>query len=414
LRKQKIYLTGYDLIEIFGSDASKSLNWLFTAIATGKDPNDDTYSFSDGENFLRDLQANYNLDTGENIDQFYNDIKLDLARLQNFSTKMVLGAAGEDQTGGNATFVVAMKPEDKLAMIPRVMEQHRLNLQENSNLTWQDYTSFYIAPGSAEIKVNLLKTTTTNAEGAEQEAYASYYSYPDNPNDPATQNVIYGNQDDETQWSDTSAFEAEMKRRIDAIINNGGEIYRIEYNAGARSSAVGTMKYGGTDNASKTKGGTSRIIEGVEYKNGELPKEKLRFINNWKQYVGAISSDNGWIRLYPPASRSLDKLLLAAEANTENGKPAPIKFKINAGFRTYEDQVEVKKRYGADAATPGTSNHGFGLAVDFAYGSGAKLTPSTKHYKWLQTNAATYGFKRLPYNPKHPESWEAWHWEYQI
>jgi len=167
-------------------------------------------------------------------------------------------------------------------------------------------------------------------------------------------------------------------------------------------------------NASKTKGGTSRIIEGVEYKNGELPKEKLRYINNWKQYVGAISSDNGWIRLYPPASRSLDKLLLAAEANTENGKPAPIKFKINAGFRTYEDQVEVKKRYGADAATPGTSNHGFGLAVDFAYGIGAKLTPSTKHYKWLQTNAATYGFKRLPYSPKHPESWEAWHWEYQI
>lgn len=262
LRKQKIYLTGYDLIEIFGSDASKSLNWLFTAIATGKDPNDDfTYSFSDGENFLRDLEANYNLDTGENIDQFYNDIKLDLARLQNFSTKMVLGAAGADQTGGNATFVVAMKPEDKLAMIPRVMEQHRLNLQENSNLTWQDYTSFYIAPGSAEIKVNLLKTTTTNAEGAEQEAYASYYSYPDNPNDPATQNVIYGNQDDETQWSDTSAFEAEMKRRIDAIINNGGEIYRIEYNAGARSSAVGTMKYGGKDNASKTKGNVQLCTE---------------------------------------------------------------------------------------------------------------------------------------------------------
>jgi len=69
---------------------------------------------------------------------------------------------------------------------------------------------------------------------------------------------------------------------------------------------------------------------------------------------------------------------------------------------------------GALAATPGRSNHGFGLAVDFGYGGGLKLTPSTKEYKWLVVNAAKYGFKRLPYSPKHPESWEAWHWEYQI
>jgi len=166
---------------------------------------------------------------------------------------------------------------------------------------------------------------------------------------------------------------------------------------------------------STPKGGTTRIIEGVEYKNGELPKEKLRYINNWKHYKSAAAnSDNGWIRLYPTVSFALDKLLLAAEANTENGKPAPIKFKINSAFRTYEDQVRVKKQMGALAATPGRSNHGFGLAVDFGYGGGLKLTPSTKEYKWLVVNAAKYGFKRLPYSPKHPESWEAWHWEYQI
>jgi len=167
-------------------------------------------------------------------------------------------------------------------------------------------------------------------------------------------------------------------------------------------------------NPSTTKGGTSRVIEGVTYKNGQLPEDKLRYIDNWKDYKGAVQSDGGRLRLYVTASRALDKLLVAAQANKENGKPKPIKFKINACYRTFADQQRVKDQYGSNAATPGTSNHGFGLAVDFAYGSGAKLTPGTAQYKWLEQNAATYGFKRLPWNPSKPESWEAWHWEYQI
>ena len=52
--------------------------------------------------------------------------------------------------------------------------------------------------------------------------------------------------------------------------------------------------------------------------------------------------------------------------------------------------------------------------IDFAFPVASKLTPSTKQYDWLFKNAAKFGFKRLPYSPKHPESWEAWHWEFQI
>ena len=167
---------------------------------------------------------------------------------------------------------------------------------------------------------------------------------------------------------------------------------------------------------STTKGGASRVIEGVTYKNGQIPDDKLRFIDNWKTYKSsAASSDGGRIRLYVTASRALDKLLAAAAANTVDGKAKPIKFKVNSAFRTYADQERVFKQYGPKrAATPGTSNHGFGLAVDLGYGSGAVLTPSRPEYIWLLENAAKYGFKRLPYNPGHPESWEAWHWEYQI
>ena len=161
----------------------------------------------------------------------------------------------------------------------------------------------------------------------------------------------------------------------------------------------------------KRVGGKTRIIEGVKYTNGEIPNDKLRYINNWKSYKGSIQSDNGRIRLYDKASRALDSLLAAAEV-------ANIKFKINGAFRSYDDQVRVKEekiKQGKpkDAATPGTSNHGFGLAVDFSQ-NGKQLTTAMPQYKWLKENAGKYGFKRLPWGTKpEGENWEAWHWEYQ-
>ena len=172
----------------------------------------------------------------------------------------------------------------------------------------------------------------------------------------------------------------------------------------------------------KVAGGSSRVIEGVKYGNGQIPDDKLRYINNWKSYKGAIGSDNGRIRLYDKASRALDQLLAAAAADK-------IPFKINSAYRTYSDQATVFNtncsnspfngascvaRPGkGQAAKPGKSNHGFGLAVDFANPGLAKLTTSMIQYKWLLANAGKFGFRRLPWGNK-GENWEAWHWEYQI
>jgi hypothetical protein len=61
-------------------------------------------------------------------------------------------------------------------------------------------------------------------------------------------------------------------------------------------------------------GGAFRTIEGTTYRNGEIPEDKLRYINNWKSYKGAVASDNGRVRLYITASRDLDRLLAAATA----------------------------------------------------------------------------------------------------
>jgi hypothetical protein len=150
---------------------------------------------------------------------------------------------------------------------------------------------------------------------------------------------------------------------------------------------------------STTKGGTNRTIDGVKYKNGEIPENKLRVINNAAKYKGQISSDNGRIRLYEKASLALDRLILAAEQ-------AGITVKINSAYRTYDDQVRVRAQYPNDSAKPGTSNHGFGLAVDFATPGLRRVKPGDKLYDWLIVNGPKYGFERIKK--------ESWHWEYQI
>ena len=111
----------------------------------------------------------------------------------------------------------------------------------------------------------------------------------------------------------------------------------------------------------------------------------LRPINNQAKYKGAISSDDGQIRLYTKASLALDQLIQAAVQ-------AGIPVKINSAYRTYADQVRVwgencvnaigsgrcQPRKGqGPAAIPGTSNHGFGLAVDFAAGL-KRIKPADK------------------------------------
>ncbi len=171
----------------------------------------------------------------------------------------------------------------------------------------------------------------------------------------------------------------------------------------------------------KKAGGKTRVMDGVTYKNGQLPESKLRPIANQAKYKGDLSSDDGRIRLYPPASIALERLLEAAEK-------ANITFKINSAYRTYADQERVfgtncsnapykgekciAKPGKGPAARPGTSNHAFGVAVDFANIGKTQLNTGMKEYKWLVLNAGRFGFKRLPWGNK-GENWEAWHWEFQ-
>lgn len=79
------------------------------------------------------------------------------------------------------------------------------------------------------------------------------------------------------------------------------------------------------------------------------------------------------------------------------------------GYRSYPEQVIVKADRGRFAATPGTSEHGRGHAVDLCGGVQSFGHPA---HLWMQRNAPLFGW----YHP----SWaaaggtlpEPWHWEY--
>jgi hypothetical protein len=71
-----------------------------------------------------------------------------------------------------------------------------------------------------------------------------------------------------------------------------------------------------------------------------------------------------------------------------------------SSYRTYEEQVELWGDYQAGgnlAAYPGTSNHGWGVAID---------CPNGWEQEWLASHGAKFGWKKT-------EAFsEAWHWNY--
>ena len=70
--------------------------------------------------------------------------------------------------------------------------------------------------------------------------------------------------------------------------------------------------------------------------------------------------------------------------------------------------MSLKASKGGLAATPGKSNHGWGLAVDISNLGGEG---SAKH-AWLRANAPAYGWDHPSWARSGGSKPEAWHWEY--
>lgn len=85
---------------------------------------------------------------------------------------------------------------------------------------------------------------------------------------------------------------------------------------------------------------------------------------------------------------------------------------VTDAYRDLAQQVAVKALKGAFAAKPGTSNHGWGIALDL--GSGINSATSREH-RWMDAVAHEYGWVNPPWatddNPRNGQ-FEPWHWEY--
>ena len=82
---------------------------------------------------------------------------------------------------------------------------------------------------------------------------------------------------------------------------------------------------------------------------------------------------------------------------------------ITGSYRTLEEQISTRAAKGTMAAVPGTSNHGWGLAVDLDQANGY----GSAQYAWLKANAMTYGWHHPTYmdaGGRGPH--EPWHWEF--
>jgi hypothetical protein len=256
LYDQQIYLTVNDLLEIFPKEDNDTLSAIFNVALTGQFEGT-KYNLLDAN--LRTAFAKAWTISNDNR-SFNPMLSKDLQRLQNFSSKLTIAASGKPGTKKTgeidsiATYEVAITDADKIGIITGVQSELARDKQDNPKLTINDYTSFLIAPNALEITSNVKKGTESVAGVGEVEVTAVYYSFPDNPNDAAQANVIFGNNDNITTWNNTQTFEAAFAKQVDAIVKSGNKIYRVEYNAGAKSSKVGTTKYGGTSTAAKTAG----------------------------------------------------------------------------------------------------------------------------------------------------------------
>jgi LAS superfamily LD-carboxypeptidase LdcB len=82
---------------------------------------------------------------------------------------------------------------------------------------------------------------------------------------------------------------------------------------------------------------------------------------------------------------------------------------ITDSYRSYRAQVDLLRRKPSLAAFPGTSNHGWGVAVDLCDGINDYGTPQ---YEWMMANAAAYGWTNPGWAREGGSRQEPWHWEF--
>lgn len=170
--------------------------------------------------------------------------------------------------------------------------------------------------------------------------------------------------------------------------------------AATRASGAGADCGGVSIREQPTGGGsgmyTSVPTEDGDGSNGNLPRSAMTALS----WCVDTQGNAQWLR--SDAAAAMTELNAAFRA--EFGE----NIAIDLSYRSYADQVLAKQLFGGLAATPGTSNHGWGTAIDTwewdAYDFG-----SARH-EWLVANGPAFGWVC----PAATESGnpEYWHFEF--
>lgn len=124
------------------------------------------------------------------------------------------------------------------------------------------------------------------------------------------------------------------------------------------------------------------------HQNGRIPAKALKALGQGSHRLEAAAAD-AWVAMRAAA---------AAEG---------ISLSLTDSYRSYDAQVAVRKKKGHQVATatPGTSVHGWGKAVD------ANVN-DPKTLAWLRANGERFGWVNPAWAQRKGKSWEPWHWEY--
>lgn len=133
---------------------------------------------------------------------------------------------------------------------------------------------------------------------------------------------------------------------------------------------------------------------------GQINPESAATGGNGRLPESMLANIGAGHKLQPSAAQAYTRM---EEAARKDG----ITWSITDSYRDYASQVRLAQQkglysQGGLAATPGKSNHGWGLAVDLGSGANQK---GSKQNEWLQRNAASFGFSTIPREP--------WHWEFK-
>ncbi len=128
------------------------------------------------------------------------------------------------------------------------------------------------------------------------------------------------------------------------------------------------------------------------YPNGKIPRQALCSLWGAEWHVLRADAAHAFSEMSKAYAREFSKPILVTDS-----------------YRSYEAQVACRKAKGNLCADPGTSNHGWGTAVDL--GGGAQSFSSPTHH-WLQQNGPRFGWFHPSWAQAGGSKPEPWHWEF--